>query len=112
MALPRIHGTQIGLREPDLVDRLKAAMASGQYAFAEPRGQIGGIIDRRGTYHVVDGHHRMAAAMEFFHELGDDGAIRELLFWGRWTMTTDPPTGSRPLPGRTPWQTFRNWLGF
>jgi|ERR1019366_2892750 hypothetical protein len=112
MALPRIRGTQIGLRDPALVDRLKSAMSAGQYAFDEQRGQIGGIVDRQGVYHVVDGHHRMAAALELFREFGEDEAMRQLLFWGRWTLRRDAPVDSRPFPGRSTWWALRNWLGF
>ena len=111
MALPNIRGTQIGLRDPTLVDALKSEMAAGRYAFDEDRGQIGGVIDPRAVYHVVDGHHRMAAALELFHEIGDDKAVRALLDWGRWSHVENRPFSSRPFPGRSAWKTFRNWLG-
>ena len=112
MTLPNIRGTQIGLRDPNLVDRLKSEIAAGRYAFDEDRGQIGGVIDSRGTYHVIDGHHRMAAALELFQEMGDDKAVQFLLFWGRWSLVEKPPFDSRPFPSRSMWQAFRNWLGF
>jgi hypothetical protein len=111
MALPKIRGTQIGLRDPTLVDRLKAEMAAGRYAFQEPRGQIGGVIDRRGTYHVVEGHHRMVAALELFRETGDDNAVQALIAWGRWSFVDNPPIDSRPFPSRSMWGAFRNWFG-
>jgi hypothetical protein len=107
----RIRGTQIGLRESTLVDRLKSEMAANRYAFDEERGQIGGMIDLRGIYHVVDGHHRMAAALESFHETGDDRAVLALIFWGRWSPVEMPPRESRPFPSRSICGAFRNWLG-
>ena len=112
MALPNIRGTQIGLRDPALIDRLKKEIAAGRYSFQEPHGQIGGVIDNRGTYHVIEGHHRMAAALELFQETGDDGPVKALLFWGRWSLVDRRPADSRPLPSRSRWAAFRNWLGF
>jgi hypothetical protein len=111
-ALPKIRGTQIGLRDPAQVERLKSAMKAREYAFAEKHGQIAGVHDAKGTYHIVDGHHRMAAALEIFHETGDDKAVQTLLFWGRWANVVHPPRDSRPFPGRPRWQAFRNWIGF
>jgi filamentous hemagglutinin len=110
-ALPRIRGTQIGLRDPALVARLKADMQAGRYAYHEPRGQIGGWLDRRGSYHVHEGHHRIAAALELYRETGDPGPVLQLLRWGVWTPIERPPRGSRPLPARDWWRRFRNWLG-
>jgi len=112
MVLPKIRGTQIGLRDPTSIDLLKADITAGSYAYAEARGQIGGIIDTRGTYYVLEGHHRMAAALEIFQETGDDTPVRSLLSWGRWSLVTKPPTGSRSFPARSRWGAFRNWLGF
>jgi hypothetical protein len=111
-SLPRIRGTQIGLRDPRLVDVLKTEITRGNYAFHEGRGQIGGVIDRHGTYHVIEGHHRMAAALELFHETGDDKPVRALLEWGRWSLVGRPPVDSRPFPSRSYWGAFRNWLGY
>src|ERR1700733_12264081 len=101
MVIPRIRGTQIGLRDPTLVDRLKAEIVKGTYAFQEARGQIGGVIDRRGTHHVIEGHHRMAAALEIFHETGDDKPVQALLAFGRWSLVDRSPVDSRPLPSRS-----------
>ena len=112
MTLPNIRGTQIGLRDPTLVDRLKSDMVADRYAFNEERGQIGGVIDTRGVYHVIEGHHRMAAALELFHEIEDDKVVLALLHWGRWSRVETPPVDSRPFPSRSPWSAFRNWLGY
>jgi hypothetical protein len=112
MVLPKIRGTQIGLRNPTLIDRLKADLTAGSYAFEEARGQIGGVIDLRGMYHVIEGHHRIAAALELFQETGDDTPVRALLSWGRWSPVAKPPSASCPFPSRSRWGAFRNWLGF
>jgi hypothetical protein len=111
MDLPIIRGTQIGLRNPTMIDRLKAEMAARIYPYEEERGQIGGVIDPRGIYHVIEGHHRMVAALELFQETGDDTAVRALLKWGRWSLVAEPPSDSRPFPSRSKWGAFRNWLG-
>lgn len=111
-SLPRIRGTQLGLRNWLFVDQLKSDMQSGRYAFQERRGQIAGVRDRRGTYYVVEGHHRMVAALELFHETGDAAAVVDLLRWGRWTNVNRSPSDRRPLPSRNWWGAFRNWLGF
>src|SRR6185312_8600418 len=84
-SLPRLRGTQIGLRNWSLVDQVKSDMRAGRYAFDERRGQIGGVRDRRGIYYVIEGHHRMVAALELLYESGDAAAVWELLRWGRWT---------------------------
>lgn len=109
--LPRIRGTQIGLKKPWLVDQIKADMRHGRYAYEEPRGQIGGVRDRRGCYHVVEGHHRMASALEIYDETGDPRPIRELLRHGRWDLRDRGPLFSRPMPSRRWWGAFRNWIG-
>jgi hypothetical protein len=111
MALPNIRGTQIGLRDPTLVGRLKSDMRTGRYAFEDERGQIGGVLDSRGIYHIIEGHHRMVAAMELSREIGDDEPVAALLRWGKWSIVDKPPVDSRPLPSRTRWGAFRNWLG-
>ena len=36
--LPKIRGTQVGLRNPALIDTLKLAMRTGTYEFSAPRG--------------------------------------------------------------------------
>ena len=109
--LPRIRGTQIGLKKPWLVDQIKADMREGRFAFEEMRGRIGGVRDRDGWYHVVEGHHRMAAALELYQETGDSAPVRELLHRGRWTARDCAPAFSRPLPSRHWWGALRNRLG-
>jgi hypothetical protein len=110
--LPRIRGTQVGLRDPSLVDQLKADMLAGQFVYHETRGRIGGLRDPRGTYYVIEGHHRIAAALEILHETGDGTALRSLLLWGNWKNEPFPPTDHRPLPSRPWWGALRNWLGW
>jgi filamentous hemagglutinin len=109
--LTRIRGTQIGLRDADLIDRLKRDMVAGRFAYQETQGRIGGVRDRHGRYHVIEGHHRMVAAVELFRETGDETAVRNLIQWGMWTDQDSPPSDSRPLPSRHWWGAFRNWLG-
>lgn len=106
--LPRIRGTQIGLREPAAVDRIKADMLAGRFAYHEPRARIGGHRDARGRYHIVEGHHRMVAALEILAETGDSTSLRELLRWGLWADWPTAPTDSRPMPSRRWWGAFRN----
>ena len=60
--LPRIYGTQIGLRDPAVVEQIKADMLNNQFAFAEVRARLSGVIDPAGCYYVLIGHHRLAAA--------------------------------------------------
>ena len=109
--LPPIRGTQIGLKKPWLVDQIKADMRDGRYGYEEVRGRIGGVRDRRGRYHVVEGHHRIVAALEIYRETGDDGPVRELIRRGRWDLRERGPAFSRPLPLRGWWNCLRNWLG-
>lgn len=111
VSLPRIRGTQIGLRNWFLVDQIKSDMRAGQYTFHERRGQIGGVRDRRGIYYVIEGHHRMVAALEWFHESGDATGVLELVRWGQWTELEKSPSDRRPLPARHWWGAFRNWIG-
>jgi len=110
-AFPKIRGSQIGLKKPWLVDQIKADMRDGRFQFQEIRGRIGGVRDRRGRYHVIEGHHRMVAALEIYFETGDAGPVRELIRWGVWDYREHGPRFNRPLPFRNWWGTFRNWLG-
>ena len=87
-------------------------MRDGRYDYAAVHGRIGGVLDARGWYHVVEGHHRMAAALEIYREKGDAEPIRELLRWGRWDVREHGPAYSRPFPLRGWWGALRNWLGF
>lgn len=112
VSLPHIRDTQVGVRDWSVVDRIKFDMRAGQYAFHERRGQIGGVRDPRGTYYVVEGHHRMVAALECFYESGDAAAVLELLRWGQWTEIDRPPSDRRPSPARHWWGAFRNWIGY
>jgi filamentous hemagglutinin len=107
----RIRGTQVGLKNPSLVGTIKAAMTSGRYAFDEPRGQVGGYVDASGVYHVIEGHHRMAAALEIERETGDSIAVTTLLVLGTWQQVDRPPRQSRPMPSRDWWGWIRNRFG-
>jgi len=106
-----IRGSQVGLRDAELVDLIKAEMRSGTYRFASPEGQIGGILDRQGIYHVMEGHHRTVAALELFGETGDDHFINELIVRGIWDRSPAPPT-SRPMPSRSWFGKLRNRIGY
>src|SRR5262245_15403721 len=109
---PRIRGTQLGLKNPALVDQLKAAMRAGQFHFHEIRAQVGGVRDRKGVYHVVDGHHRIVAAWEIWLETADAEPLKKLLEFGNWDEWSHPPRDSRPLPLRSWWGRLRNRLGY
>jgi hypothetical protein len=111
-SLPLIRGTQIGLRDPGQVDRIKASMRDGSFAFHESDLRISGLRDVKGTYYVKDGHHRMAAAWELAQETADPTPIFELVRWGRWSEVEHPPNDACPLPARDWWGAFRNWLGW
>jgi filamentous hemagglutinin len=110
--LPRIRGTQIGFRDPSQIDTIKADMLAGRFAYHEVRAQVGGWLDRHGVYHVYDGHHRMAAALEIYRETGDAMPARLLLILGDWKYIDRPPRISRPMPARDWWGALRNWLKY
>src|SRR5262245_326295 len=110
--LPKIRGTQIGLKNPALVDQIKASMRAGKFPYDELRCRIVGIKDLDGIYYVKEGHHRMAAAMELYKELKDSSFVRNLLTSGDWKESDHPPNDSRPLPSRNWWNALRNRLNF
>ena len=110
--LPPIQGTQIGLKFPDQVDIIKADMKEGRFDFQALRARIGGVRDRQGVYHVIDGHHRMVAAIELMRETADTLAVHELLRWGYFAEEQPTPIDSRPLPFRDWWGWLRNWFGW
>ena len=93
-----IKGTQKGLRDPKLVDKIKKDMLDGNYRFSSPEGKIGGWVDDAGTHYVGEGHHRMAAAQKILRETGDASHVNRLISNGSWTKTAKPPSGSGPLP--------------
>jgi hypothetical protein len=109
--LPKIRGTQVGLKNPGLVDQIKAQMKSGQFPYDEIGCRVVGVRDSNGTYHVKDGHHRMAAAFELYWEMGDSSFVRDLLTHGRWDEVENAPIETSSLPARTRWRRFRSWLG-
>ena len=96
--IPKIKGTQKGLRNPSKVEQIKKDMLEGNYRYTDPEGIIGGYIDENGVYYIGEGHHRMTAAIEIFKETGDLSHINKLLRYGLWTKVAKPPAGSRPLP--------------
>src|SRR5947207_11711136 len=104
-ALPRIRGTQVGLRDPALVDQIKADMIAGRYVYTEERGRVYGLQDARGTFYVKEGHHRMAAALENFRETGDPTPVYEPLRSGKFEVANYTPNDGRPMPAR-------GWCGF
>ena len=110
--LPRIRGTQVGLKNPAQVDTLKADMLAGRFDYLAPRGRIAGIRDERMMFHVKDGHHRVVAALEIYAETGDMLHLLQLLAWGKWDDKPVGPWESRPMPSRHWWGALRNWIGF
>jgi hypothetical protein len=98
--LPRIRGTQIGLRDHTAVDRIKTDMLAGSFAYHEQRARIGGYRDAQGSYHIQEGHHRMVAALEILAETSDSTFVRELMRWGNRDYVPKAPTISRPMPSR------------
>jgi len=109
-AIPKIRGTQVGLKNPALVDQIKADMREGRFAYHELRARIGGIRDRKGTYYVGEGHHRTIAALEIYYETGDAAPLLELLRHGAFT-NGPPPLDRCVLPLRSWWARVRNRLG-
>jgi len=109
---PTIRGTQVGLKHPEQVDQMKADILADRFYFEELRARIGGVIDRRGIYHVIEGHHRIVAAIEVLDEFENATPLLEIIRCGNWDLVDKPPRGSRPLPSRTFWGAMRNWLGF
>ncbi|GKX53885.1 hypothetical protein SOASR029_41940 [Budvicia aquatica] len=108
---PKVKGTQVGFRDPDYIDIVKDKMSNGSFDYSDMKNQIGGYFDEKGTYHVGDGHHRMAAAIELYKETGNDKHICELLSNGKWD--SGKPNNSRPMPSRKLWGKIRNmYLGF
>lgn len=110
--LPRIRGTQRGFRDPGQIDQIKTDMLSGNYRFSSPEGIIAGVRDRSGVYHVTEGHHRMAAALEIHRSNGDRSFVDRLLQHGRWSSRTSAPHDSRPMPARDWLGNLRNIMGF
>jgi hypothetical protein len=108
--LPTIRGTQIGLKNPALVDQIKSSMRAGQFPYDEIGCRVIGIRDREGIYHVKDGHHRMVAAFELYWETGDSSFVRNLIINGRWDEVENAPIDSCSLPARSWWRTIRSWL--
>jgi filamentous hemagglutinin len=110
-SLPKIRGTQVGLKNPALVDQIKANMRSGQFAYDEIGCCIAGVRDRNGTYHVKEGHHRVVAVMELYRETKDSSYVKNLILNGKFDEQENSPVDSRPLPSCHWWGAFRNWLG-
>ncbi|HDS7112718.1 TPA: RHS domain-containing protein [Klebsiella aerogenes] len=81
---PKVKGTQKGLKYPDYVDVVKEKMSKEDFDYSKIANQIDGYYDSKSTYHVGDGHHRMAAAIELYKETGDDRYICNLLKMVNW----------------------------
>jgi filamentous hemagglutinin len=95
-----------------MIDKLKAEMLAGRFDYLAARGRVSGVRDNRMVFHVVDGHHRVVAALEILQESGDTGPLLQLLAWGKWDDTARAHPESRPLPSRHWWGAFRNWIGW
>src|SRR5262245_30188958 len=100
--LPRIRGTQVGLRNPASVNAIKADMVAGRFRFTDPGDRMSAVRDLNATYHVEDGHHRMVAALELWHTTGDDRYVRQSLAHDS-CEDLPAPRRSRPMPARDWW---------
>jgi len=109
---PELRGTQVGLRNESLVDKLKSDMQGGSFKYQSPEGRISGYIDSNGVRYVSEGHHRVAAAREILKETGNSGPLNNLVRNGNWTDVSQAPANSRPLPARDFWGNLRNRIGF
>ena len=71
--LPRIRSGigQTLLSKPELVSRIKRDMLAGEFRFEAPESGICGWRDKKGTYHISEGHHRVVAALEIYWESGE-----------------------------------------
>jgi len=101
---------QKGLRDPAAVGRIKKAMLEGTYEYTAKKGIIAGWINN-GKYILGEGHHRIAAAMEILKETKNATPLLNLIKNGAWS-TAKFGGSTRPLPSRSMWGKFRNWLGF
>ncbi|CAM2064196.1 hypothetical protein SCOR_02435 [Sulfidibacter corallicola] len=97
--LPKIVGSQKGLRDPGYVDVLKADMKNGDFDYKSLDGRIGINTDHSGTVQINGGHHRMTAALEHMKETGDSKPVKELLDNARPTEV--PKLTSQESLGRT-----------
>ncbi|WP_323113017.1 VENN motif pre-toxin domain-containing protein, partial [Serratia liquefaciens] len=95
-----IKSLQVGLRNPDYVDKLKKDMLGGDFKFTDPKGKIAGYVDAQGRYYITEGNHRMVAAQEIYKQTGDAKYIDQLLRNGVWTQSKNAPAGSVPMPKR------------
>ena len=108
---PKIRGTQIGFKDPDYIDIVKNKMFNNDFDFSLLENKIGGYFDCKGVYHVGDGHHRMAAAIELYKETGNENYILNLLEHGKWDKRK--PGNSRSMTSRSWWGNLKNvYFGF
>lgn len=111
-ALPIIRGTQRGGLDNVTVDKLVQDMLNGTFDFKALKGQIGGFRDAAGRFHIGEGHNRIAAAREILKNTGNSEPLRKLLQNGRFDPIKNAPANSRPLPSRSLFESFRNYIGF
>jgi hypothetical protein len=107
---PTLRGTQRGLKNRALAEQIRSDMLQGRFYFQETRAIISGVIDPRGVYYVIEGHHRMAAAMDIYKKTGDPSYVLELIRWGKWDHVEYRPIDGRPLPALDWWGALRNWI--
>jgi hypothetical protein len=110
--LPRIRSGigQPALSTPDLVDQFKEDMLGGKFRYESREGRIYGWKDKRETYYICEGHHRVVAALEIFWETGDRSYVDRLLECGTWD--NPPPRENRRLPTRSVWSRLLSRLGW
>jgi hypothetical protein len=101
---------QSELRNPEMVERIKALMLAGDWDF-EGEGasfvywRVGSVL------WVADGHHRANAALEIGRELGDWSYLDRLLYHGSRQPNVPPPANRGRFSTRGWWSRLLTFLG-
>ena len=91
----KIRSMQQGFKHPEFVEVYEGAMMTpNQFKFEWPTARIGGYKTPDGTYYVNEGNTRMQAALQILAKTGNDGPVKNLLEFRRWTQVTSPPSAN------------------
>ncbi|AEF46846.1 filamentous hemagglutinin family outer membrane protein [Serratia sp. AS12] len=99
-AFANIKSAQIGLKNPEQVDAIKASMELKGFNFSDPKNVIGGYVDKSGRYYILEGNHRMVAAKELYEITGNSSYVDGLIKNGRWTYVDKYVGDMHSLPVR------------